>query len=87
MKESRDLPRSVLVGMIARLRGTLVSVQFLMEDRKIVPSSEDFLDRNEIARVMKDTTFNLSSEDEVDGGFDKSWETHPSTDDEFGGIP
>lgn len=62
--ESNDLTRQQLLGMIALLRDDVTTLL------RTATNAEDVSDAK---RTLELTTFDLSPEDEVDGGFDKSW--------------
>lgn len=72
---SSQLTRPQLVAMIARLRGTILSAQMVMEDHGVVIDADDMLEPTELDDIIRLTTFDVSDSDcGEDGWFDKSWE-------------
>ncbi len=67
-RESRDITRKQLIGMVAALRGELFSLLNAVSHNQVTNN-----DIEEAGKTLGLTTLNLSKKDEVDGGFDKSW--------------
>jgi len=71
MKESKDIPRSQLVSMIADLRGITYETRMYFVAKE---AGREYMTKEELVKevdaAILRTRFDLSEEDEVEGGYD-----------------